>query len=275
MPAPRSRAGVAGLRTAVLAGTLLASAVLAACAPGTVRVAFRPSVGARYGYQVEVRTRSTLKIDGKEPESRDVTDSLQVDQRVLSTGDEGSVVEVVLRTTPSDEKTVLVRLDRAAQLVGLEPATGKGAADLVDLGVAEVFPSAVAAPPDRPLRPGERWQVDSPVSLPASTPSRLVGEGRLTGLGVVAGRRSATVSTQSTLPVVRRTRSAEGDEAVLEGAQRTTTTTSHTLVDGAIQAARSITRASYALRLLPPANVTSEPVRGRLELEISSKTQRS
>ena len=238
-------------------------------------MAFRPQVGARYGYQVEVRTRSTLKVDGRETVSRDVTASLQVDQRVLMSGEEGSVVEVVLRTTPEDERTVLVRLDRAAQLIGLEPATGKDAAALGDLGVAEVFPAAVGAPPDRPLRPGERWRVDSPVTLPASTPSRLVGDGRLTGLGVVAGRRSATVITVSTLPVVRRTGTPGRSEAVLEGTQRTTTTASHTLADGAIQAARSMTRASYALRLLPPAGVVADPIRGRLELEISSTTKRS
>ncbi|MEO5678225.1 MAG: hypothetical protein ABIS47_00995 [Acidimicrobiales bacterium] len=264
------RAGIIGLSAAVLAG-----AGLAACAPGTVRVAFRPRVGARYAYEVEVRTRSTLRVDGRDPVSRDVTATLRVDQRVLASGDDGSVVEVVLRTTPEDERTVLVRLDRAAQLTGLEPTSGKGVADLGDLGVAELFPAAVGAPPDRPLRPGERWRVDSPVTLPASTPSRLVGEGRLTGLGVVAGRRSATVTTISTLPVVRRTGSAGRNEAVLEGTQRTTTTASHTLADGAIQAARSTTRASYALRLLPPPGLAGDPVRGRLELEVSSTTQRS
>ncbi|CAA9271972.1 MAG: hypothetical protein AVDCRST_MAG76-3479 [uncultured Acidimicrobiales bacterium] len=270
MPGRRSRAGLAAVTAAALSG-----AALAACAPGAVRVAFRPRVGARYGYQVEVRTRSTLSVDGQQSVSRDVTATLQVDQRVLMTGDDGSVVEVVLRTTPEDERTVLVRLDRAAQLVGLEPVAGKDAAALGDLGVAEVFPAAVGAPPDRPLRPGERWRVDSPVNLPASTPSRLVGEGRLTGLGVVSGRRAATVTTASTLPVVRRTGSAGRSEAVLEGTQQTTTTASHTLADGAIQAARSTTRASYALRLLPPTGLAGDPVRGRLELEVTSSTKRS
>lgn len=271
MPGRRRRAGLT-----VVTAAALASTGLAACAPGTVRVAFRPRVGARYGYQVEVRTRSTLKVDGQEPVSRDVTATLLVDQRVLVTGEEGSLVEVVLKTTPEDERTVLVRLDRAAQLVGLEPATGKdAAAALGDLGVAEVFPAAVGAPPDRPLRPGERWRVDSPVNLPSSTPSRLVGEGRLTGLGVVAGRKAATVTTISTLPVVRRTGSAGRSEAVLEGTQRTTTTASHTLADGAIQAARSTTRGSYALRLLPPAGLQGDPVRGSLELEVTSTTKRS
>ena len=266
----RVRAGLAAVSAAAVGGS-----VLAGCAPGTVRVSFRPRIDDRYGYQVVVRTRSTLRIDGREPVSQDTTATLQVDQRVLMSSAEGSVVEVVLRTTPEDQRTVLVRLDRAAQLIGLEPAAGKGAETLGDLGVAEVFPAAVGAPPDRPLRPGERWKVDSPVNLPASTPSRLVGEGRLTGLGVVAGRRSATITTVTTLPVVRRTSSAGRNEAVLEGIQRTTTTASHTLGDGAIQEARSITRASYALRLLPPPGLSGDPVRGRLELEVSSTTERS
>ena len=263
----------AGLTVATAA--VLASTALAACAPGTVRVAFRPRVGARYTYQVQVRTRSTLSIERQAPVSRDVTASLQVEQRVLVTSDEGSVVEVVLRTTPEDERTVLVRLDRAAQLVGLEPATGKDAAGIEDLGVPELFPAAVGAPPDRPLRPGERWRVDSPVNLPASTASRLVGEGRLTGLGVVAGRRAATITTVSTLPVVRRTGAAGESEAAFEGIQRTRTTSSHTLADGAIQSAQSTTRGSYALRLLPPAGLTGDPKRGRLDLEVTSTTKRS
>ena len=270
-PSGRRRRGL----TALVAPVAIGALALPACAPGTVRVAFRPRVGARYSYQVEVRTRSTLRVDGREPESQDRTVSLLVDQTVVRTGPEGSDVEVALRTTPEDERKVLVRLDRAAQLVGLEPATGKDAAALGDLGVAEVFPAAAGAPPNRPLRPGERWQVDSPLTLPASVPSRLVGDGRLTGLGVVAGRRAATVTTSSTLAVTRRTGSAAGNEAILEGSQRTTTTSSHALADGAIQAARSLTKASYALRLLPPPQVITDPVRGTLDLEITSETRRS
>jgi hypothetical protein len=238
-------------------------------------VAFRPRVGARYGYEVEVRTRSTLRVEGRPPVSQDVPTSLVVDQTVLSTDGSGSVVQVVLHTGGEEERTVLVRLDRAAQLVGLEPVPGRDPAALADLGVAEVFPAALGAPPDRPLRPGERWQVDSPVTLPASTPSRLVGDGRLTGLGVVSGAKAATLTTVSTLPVVRRTVSPSGNEAVLEGTQRTTTTASHALSDGAIQAARSTTKASYALRLLPPSGLAGDPVRGTLDLEVTSKTTRS
>ncbi len=270
----RRRARSAPLSLALLTAAGLGGAALTGCAPGTVRVAFRPRIGARYAYEVAVRTRSTLRVDGRDPVFKDVTATLKVDQVVLTTGDDGSVVQVALHTSPTDERTVLVRLDRAAQLVGLEPAAPDTAA-LGDLGVAEVFPAAVGAPPDRPLRPGERWRVDSPVTLPASTPSRLVGEGRLTGLGVVAGLQSATVTTTSTLPVVRRTGSAGRNEAVLEGTQRTTTVASHTLTDGAIQDARSTTRASYALRLLPPAGLEGSPLRGRLELEVSSTTRRS
>ena len=259
----------------ILLAVAVGGATLTACAPGTVRVAFRPQVGARFSYQVEVRTRSTLRIDdGRPARTEDKTVRLLVDQTVLSTGPEGSVVEVVLRTTPEDERKVLVRLDRAAQLVGLEPAPGADAA-LGDLGVAEVFPAAVGAPPNRPLRPGERWRLDSPVTLPASLPSRLVGDGRLTGLGVVAGRKAATITTESTLPVLRRTGSPAGNEAVFEGNQRTTSTASHALGDGAIQAAESTTRGSYSLRLLPPPDRIGDPIRGRLDIEVSSTTERA
>jgi hypothetical protein len=180
-------------------------------------------------------------------------------------------VRVVLAERQGRQRVVNVRLDRAAQLIGVD-AADRGA--LGDLGVAEIFPAAAGAPPNRPLRPGERWHFKSPVTLPQAAASRLVGSGRLEHLGTTGDRRTATIRTTSTLPVVRRTEGAEGREAVLEGTQRTTTTTTHDLSDGSVESAEAVTHATYALRLLPPPGAAGPPVTGTLVLEVRSETVR-
>lgn len=263
MPLPRTLATVTTVGLAALAPT--------ACAPGSVRVGFHPVVGTELTYRVVVRTSSVLRVAGAaaRPSSTEVT--LQAHQTVLSSDEDGSTVRVVLTERQGSPRVVNVRLDRAAQLVGVDAAE-RGS--LGDLGVAEVFPAAAGAPPDRPIRPGERWRFDSPVTLPQATPSILEGEGRLVRLGSTGRGRTATVRTASTLPIVRRTEGVGGREAVLEGVQRTTSTITHDLADGTVETAEAVTEATYALRLLPPPGVEGPPVRGSLDLRVSSETTR-
>jgi hypothetical protein len=245
--------------------------VALACAPGTVRVGFHPVVGTELSYRIVVRTTSLLSVDGQAPRSKQDQVVLRAKQTVLATDASGSTVRVVLEDAGGSQRVVEVKLDRGAQLVGVD---AKDRASMGDLGVAEIFPAAAGAPPDRALRPGERWHIDSPVTLPQATPSRLVGDGRLIRLGRARGRSTATVRTTSELPVVRRTEGSEGKEAVLEGTQRTTTTTTHAIADGAVESSRSVTAATYSLRLLPPPGVEGDPVNGTLDLEVRSETVR-
>lgn len=260
MPGPRS-----------LIAAVVVVGGLSGCAPGTARVAFRPVVGTELAYRVVVRTTATLRLAGGAPQPSTNEVTLRADQTVLSSDADGSIVRVVLAERQGRQREVNVRLDRAAQLIGVD-STDRGA--LGDLGVAEIFPAAAGAPPNRPLRPGERWRLDSPVTLPLAAPSRLVGQGRLVRLGATGGRSTATIRTTSMLPVVRRTEGAEGREAVLEGVQHTTTVTTHDLADGAVETAQAVTKATYALRLLPPPGVEGPPVGGTLELEVRSETSR-
>jgi hypothetical protein len=255
---------------ALLAGALAAGA-LSGCAPGTVRVAFRPVVGTELTYRVVVRTNALLQVAGRKPQRTRAQVTLQARQTVLSSDATGSTVRVILTENQGSPRVVNVRLDRAAQLIGVD-AADRGA--LGDLGVAEIFPAAAGAPPDRPLRPGEHWRLASPVTLPQAAPSILVGNGRLVRLGTAGDRRTATIRTATSLPVVRRTESAGNREAVLRGTQHTTTTTTHDLTDGSVETADAVTNATYALNLIPPEGTSGPPLTGTLDLEVRSETVR-
>src|SRR5437588_271995 len=102
-------------------------------------------------------------------------------------------------------RTFVVRVDRAAQLAEVRSVEGVPASALGGLGLAEIFPAAAGAPPDRRLSPGDRWTLDQPVAVSGSGPARLTGSGRLTELGVVSGRKVATTSSAYRLPVATTT----------------------------------------------------------------------
>src|SRR3712207_6086484 len=97
--------------------------------------------------------------------------------------------------------TTLFRSDRAGQLAEVERIEGLPAQVLGELGISEIFPAAAAAPPDRPLSPGDRWTINAPVDLPGLAPGRLRGQGRLIALGVVDGREVATIESVVELTV--------------------------------------------------------------------------
>ena len=242
-----------------------------ACRPGTITVAFRPRPGARYRYHVVVRTDSTLIVAGQPTRHTSTTVTVDADQVVESSSGDGTRVQVALHFATGESRQVVIRLDRASQLVGLDAQPGSS---LGELGVAEVFPTAAGSPPDHPLRPGERWSVSKVLELPDSVPTRLTGHGRLSHVGVLAGRRSATVATTLDLPVVRRTEDG-GRESVLEGVQHTELTTTHAVADGAVEHAVATTTADYALRLLPPVGVDGPVAHGSLQLSVRSVTTRT
>ncbi len=199
------------------------------------------------------------------------TATVDTDQVVESSSGEGTLVQVALHFVTGESRQVVIRLDRAAQLVGIDAQPGD---DLGGLGVAEVFPTAAGSPPDHPLRPGEKWSVRKGLELPDSVPTQLTGRGRLTRLGVVGGRRTATVETTLDLPIVRHTDDG-GSESDLEGVQHTELTTTHAVANGAVQSATATTTADYALRLYPPAGVAAPVIPGSLRLTVHSVTTRT
>jgi hypothetical protein len=259
----------------LLAALLLFATALAtsSCRSGTVRLTFRPPAGADYTYDVTVRSVSEVDLGEGGPRRRVDETTLRAEHTVLVTGPGGVRVQVALHPPGSEPRTFVVRLDRAAQLEEIESIEGLPADVFGDLGLSEIFPAAAGAPPDRPLRPGDRWAIDDAVRLPGAEPVRLTGQGRLEKLGVVDGRDVATIKSTTRLPVQRVSESRDG-RLELVGTQFTQSRTRHALADGAIDEAESVTRARFRVRLLPPTGVAGAPVEGTLAVEVISDVRR-
>ncbi|MDQ6839187.1 MAG: hypothetical protein M3137_12875, partial [Actinomycetota bacterium] len=155
---------------------------LTACRRDTVRVSFRPAVGTSYRFEVAVHSMTTTRLAGGTPE-RSVDDIvLRVDETVVSATGGEARVQVRLRQEGMPDRTFVVRLDRAAQLAGVDAIDGLPPSVVGPDALPEILPGAPGAPPDRPLAPGERWTIDAPARLPGSGDARLVGSGRLVEL---------------------------------------------------------------------------------------------
>lgn len=250
---------------AVLAGT--------GCEPGAVRLDAQPDAGHIATYRVEVDADAVTALAARLPRRTASRSLFRTRHEVLAAETSGRRVEVEVTEAGAPAATYVVGLDRAGQLTRVASIEGLPAEALGDLGLAEIFPRAVAAPPDRALAPGDRWSIDEPVSVAGTVPSRLRGEGRLVRLGVEDGRQTATVETSYRLPV-RRNEVDTGGRLRLDGEQHTTATVTYDLADGVVRAARARTVATYRIALFPPIGTAGEPVPGTLELTIRSSTRR-
>jgi len=249
----------------------LGCGVLAACRPDTVQVAFRPPVGSHYRYQVDVTKVRTIQLGSDGPQ-RTVDDArLEADETVLASGPEGIRVQVELRRAGSAARRFVVLFDRAAQLTAVETIEGLPASILEPFGLSEIFPAAAGAPPARPLAAGEQWTIDDHLTLAGSAPARLQGSGRLVSFGVVGGRKVASIRSSTRLPVSTQS-TLQGGQLALVGVERTVSTASRQLGDGAVEQASSTTGATYQVTLTPGGQGT--PVMGTLTIEVRSKTKR-
>lgn len=262
-------------RRAAASITALALVVGVSCAEDTVRISFRPSEGARYVYIVDVESQSATRIGDEDPTRTENSFELLAQHRVQSTGPNGSEVEVTLRSAGEQgpARELLVRLDRGAQLTEVIEVEGLPAEVLGELGLSEIFPAAVAAPPDRALEPGATWQIKAPVQVTGSPRETLIGSGRLVELDVRNGVRVAVVRTTFRLPVSRRT---EGNNSTreLEGIQVTRSTTTYDLADGSVVEAVAVTTGNFTVALAPPQGADGPTLSGTLDVEVRSHTAR-
>jgi hypothetical protein len=247
--------------------------LLAACEPATVELFFRPSPGTQYRYEVSVRTVTSTRL-GDSPVERSVEDAvLTADNTVLSSGPDGVRVRVRLRRAGSADRTYVVRLDRGAQLAGVEAVEGLPPTVLGPEALPEILPGAPGAPPDRPLGPGERWTIDVQPSIPGADVKRLRGTGQLLELGLADGEKVATTRSVTTLPI-RSSVQVRGGTLLLDGAETTHTTATRFLSDGSIQTSSSSTFGRFAITLTPPSPDVSALVRGTLSIDVQSETRR-
>lgn len=258
----------------VTAVTLAMAAVsLSACAPGTVRIAFAPEEGAVYGYVIEVESETTTLIAGQAERRSSNTFTLRARHEVQTTDGEGSEVRVSLRAGGGDPRELLVRLDRAAQLTEVVEVEGLPAEVLGELGLSEIFPAAVGAPPKGGLRPGATWKVDDPVQITGSPRARLTGVGRLEALDVVDGQKVAVVRSSYRLPVSRTSEGANSSQTT-EGQQTTRSRTTYDLGDGSVLAAEAESLGRFTLELRPPGSNLGPSLTGWLEVRVRSVTTR-
>ena len=255
------------LTTAGLAGTLTA------CGEDTVRVSYRPPLGARYRHEVRVHSVTTTTLAGS-GEDRTVDDLVLItEQTVLAADAEGVRVRVRLRQDGAPDRTFVVRLDRAAQLAGVETVEGLPPSVLGADALPQILPGAAGAPPDRPLAPGERWTIDAPAALPDTVGARLQGSGRLVELGLSGGRKVASTRSSTRLPLSATT-PLRGSVVALDGIETTDGTATRALADGAVEQATTVTHGQFRLTLGPVGTPAAAPVGGTLTLDVRSETRR-
>ena len=247
--------------------------LLSACAPGTVQIAFSPEEGATYGYEIEVESSTTTLVEGQDPSHSSNSFTLEARHEVGRTDSDGTEVRVRLRSGGNEPRQLLVRLDRAAQLTEVIQVEGLPAEVLGELGLSEIFPAAVGAPPVGPLRPGATWQVDEPVQIPGSPRTRLMGTGRLEALDVMDGREVAVVRSSYSLPISR-TSDGSTSSQTIEGTQTTRSRTTYDLADGSVVASQAASVGRFILELRPPGENLGPQLSGSLEVRVSSVTRR-
>lgn len=251
----------------------LAATALVGCREGTVRLTFRPEVGATYRYEVTVRTVSEVRLGEEAPEVREEDVVLIAEHTVLRAGEDGVEVEVLLQEPGGPERVFEVVFDRAAQLEEVQSIEGVPDDRLSSLGISEIFPAAAGAPPDRPLAPGASWVIDDVIQLPdAAAATELTGSGRLVELAVVGGEEVARLASVARLPL-ESVLASPGGNLRLSGSQVTDYAATHDLDDGAVREARSDTVGFFDLEVGPPPGLGAPPVTGTLRVEVSSHTR--
>jgi hypothetical protein len=261
---------------------LLALPLIAGCRDDTVRVTFRPKIGAVYRYEVTVRSRSEVRLPGEKPQVHTEKIVLQSEQTVLAAGRDGVRVKVILGDASGRVRTFVVRFDRAAQLESVESddrvtigGAGAGQGDAGVFGISEIFPAAAGAPPERRLAPGERWRIDDLVSVPGSLGrAQLTGDGRLVELGYEGSAEVARLATSTRLHLTSSQQTDDGERVVLDGVQITDQRAAHDLRDGAVRASSSTTRGTFDLEIDPPFGQLRDTVRGTLTVKVTSTTKR-
>jgi len=252
---------------------VLAAGALASCKPATVTVAFRPRAGTEYRYDVRVHSTTVTHLGDTEPETSVDDAVLRSDGTVLSAGAGEVKMRVQLRRAGSPDRTFVVRLDRAAQLAGVETVEGLPPSVLGPDALPEILPGAPAAPPDRPLAPGDRWDIDLQPDLAGAAGTRLQGSGRLVELRLLDGRKVASTSAVTRIPLTSSERVRRGILA-LDGVATTESTAVRALTDGAVEEATSITRGRFDVTLSPPPGSPGDPLTGTLSIEVRSETRR-
>lgn len=264
-PAPRLRP-----RRARLAHAVLALALLGACDPDTVMVAYDAEVGDTARYRAEIRTDVTRVLAGERTRDRQV-DRIETTQEVLSSDDGETMVEVDVLPETGAPRTFVARLDRAGRLDTIDVVDGVSAGALgVDPG--DGLPVGLLAPPPGELRPGQRWQIEEPFAVAAlSEPLAVRGTGRVVSLGVEDGRDVAHVEVTVSMPVRSVVATSDGSVTVF-GRQELSSKATYDLDGGGLVRERAVVDGEADLIVQPPPDVDAAPLRGTIAYTVTSET---
>ena len=261
------------LPAVLLAGTVFLSPVLASCSESKVEVAYRPKVGDTFRYELKVRSVTETRLGTAAPERTVDEAVLEATDTVLEAGPEEVRVQVVLRRSGSPDRSFVVRFDRAAQLSGVETVEGLPPGILGPLAFPEFLPAAAAAPPRGMLAPGEKWKIDSRPVLPGGVEAHFEGTGRLVKVGSSGGRKVASLTSETRLPL--RSSSRVGPITVaLEGVETTSASATRVVSDGSVDSAESLTKGDFQVTLTGPGGEDAAPVTGTMTVEVRSETRR-
>ncbi len=260
------------VRQASVALALLAACLLTGCRSSTVELGFRPPPGATYAYRYDISAEITRVLGDADAVSTTQSSRLHARERVRSVRGDAIRVDVALSRDGGTERSAQVRLDRTDQLAGIDKVEGLTVEALGLVSLSDLFPIASAAPPAGPLAPGARWEVDEQVEI-GGAPTRVRGTGRLDRLGVVDGEDVATVVTDITVPIDTTTDTGRGIARV-RGTQRTTSTASYDLDDGAVRTLRATTTGEVRITIDAPPGITAPAVDGQLRYEVRVVTRR-
>ena len=271
-----------------IVATLVGVIFLSGCGDDTVRLTFRPTVGMTSTYRITVETDTTIQIGNDAPrEGHDkvvlVTQHtiLGPDTKAKEKSDENVRVKVVVKESEKADRTFIVRFDRSGHPVAVEsePPTTPDDSRTTSLGLPEIFPAAMGAPPNRLLRSGDTWDLRRSITLPGSAnPAGINIKGRLVELGVVDNKDVARVSSTATLNLQTTRSAANGllpaGKVQLDGRQTTNYEATHYLDNGSVRSAASTTIGDYQLLISPPQPVGGNPASGTMKVRIQSETKR-
>src|SRR5437660_48837 len=101
---------------------------------------------------------------------------------------------------------------------------------------------------------------------------RLRGAGHLVELGLLGGRKVASIGSETRLPVSTVSQ-LRGGQLTLAGVEITDSSATRELADGAVARASSTTRGTFAVTLVS-STAGGSPVGGTMDLEVTSTTRR-
>lgn len=238
-----------------------------ACNDDAVAIRFDPEVGDEYRFRSEVESTVDRTVDGVS--STDSDDAvLRASEVVTEVGESEVTLEVTLERDGANTRTYVARYDRGDRLSAIDLIEGVPA-EALGLALDTDLPSDVASPPAGPLFAGATWDIERDLEGSGT----ITGQGSVRELGVEDGRDVAHVEVELTVPIRTEVDTTDG-RVVVDGTQRSRSTATYDLADGAVRRDRTVIEGTVELEISPPAGVDAEPVTGSISYEIRVRTTR-